>query len=457
MKVKDYDEKIKIIEEYINTKNDINEIKQKGAIYTPITITENMLSNLEKCYRNEYKSNIYENENLKWYDNSSGIGNIILIVYLKLMEGLSLKIPDYYKRKKHILEKMIYVSEINNSSIEKYKYFVNKKNKYNLNIYIGDSLAIDIKKIWGIDTIDIIIGNPPYQKENKKTNLSRGGTNNNLYIDFIKKSLELLKPSGYLVYIHPQNWRKINSNILNTFVVENDLLHLSLNYGGKLFKNVSVKTDFYVLKKNKLNFNVKTNIKCYDNKNNLIDESNTIISNIDFIPNIFNNEIKNIFEKINKYGEKRECIINSYCHKVREHVGIKSVERKYPLYNTSGNPFEYYSSKPHKDQYKKKVIMSSSGKLSPFYDDGKYGTTQDSMYFIVSNKSEGDEMVNILSSELYKFIIKICQWGNFRNEANLFTYIKYPVIDNSKEMTDKYIYDYFKLNQIEINTINNFL
>ena len=38
MKIKDYDKKIKIIEEYINIKNDINEIKQKGAIYTPITI-----------------------------------------------------------------------------------------------------------------------------------------------------------------------------------------------------------------------------------------------------------------------------------------------------------------------------------------------------------------------------------------------------------------------------------
>lgn len=45
------------------------------------------------------------------------------------------------------------------------------------------------------------------------------------------------------------------------------------------------------------------------------------------------------------------------------------------LYNTSGNPYGYYSSKPHKYQYIKKVILSNSGKLKPFYDEGIYGTT----------------------------------------------------------------------------------
>jgi hypothetical protein len=46
----------------------------------------------------------------------------------------------------------------------------------------------------------------------------------------------------------------------------------------------------------------------------------------------------------------------------------------YPLYNTSGNPYGYFSSKKHIDQDKKKVILSCSGKLSPKYDDGYYGT-----------------------------------------------------------------------------------
>jgi hypothetical protein len=232
--------------------------------------------------------------------------------------------------------------------------------------------------------------------------------------------------------------------------------HISLNYGGKFFKNVSVKTDYYVLKK-VFTLTNETNIKSYDSNNNLIIESNVNIKDIDFIPNIYNLEIKNIIKKMNLYGEKKECIINSDCHKIREHVGIKSEERIFPLYNTSGNPFEYYSSKQHKDQYKKKVIMSSSGKLSPFYDNGKYGTTQDSMYFIVLEDHEGEKLVKILNSSLYKFLIKICQWGNFRNEPKLLSYLKYPKIEKEIEINDNYINEYFKLNKNEIMIINNFM
>lgn len=467
-------EKINKIDQYITQHEikDINEIKQKGAIYTPIVITYDMLDNLVNSYKKEYNENIFENEKLKWYDNSFGIGNIVLIVYLKLMDGLKDKIKNYSDRKKHILENMLFMSEINKQSVEKFEFFINRKKKYKLNIYVGNSLNFDIKKIFLIDSFDIVIGNPPFQKENKKNNLARGGTNNNLYVNFIKKSIEVLKPNGYLVYIHPQNWRKINSDIFDIFI-DNNLLHISLNYGGKLFKNVSVKTDYYILKKinDKAKPKIKTYIKCYNGKNNLIDECEMIIQSIDFIPNVFNQEIKNIFEKINKYGEKRECIINSDCHKIREHVlsdthknftenfirGPKSEINKYPLFNTSGNPFEYYSSRPHKDQFKKKVIMSSSGKLAPFYDDGKYGTTQDSMYFFVLDKDSGEKLVKILNSSLYKFLIKICQWGNFRNEPKLLSYLKYPVIATNTDITDKYINEFFKFDENETKQIQKFI
>ena len=42
--------------------------------------------------------------------------------------------------------------------------------------------------------------------------------------------------------------------------------------------------------------------------------------------------------------------------------------------------------------------MSCSGKLSPIYDDGKLGTTQDSMYFLVETNEEGQLLVDILNS-----------------------------------------------------------
>jgi hypothetical protein len=130
-------------------------------------------------------------------------------------------------------------------------------------------------------------------------------------------------------------------------------------------------------------------------------------------------------------GKNYKCIISSNCHKVRDHVkNFSSDIYKYPLYNTSGNPYSYFSSKPHINQYDKKVIMSNSGKLVPLYDDGKLGTTQDSMYILVDTQKEGEIIIKNMNSNLYKMIIDICQWGNFRTESKLIEYFKFPTEDS---------------------------
>jgi hypothetical protein len=329
-------------------------------------------------------------------------------------------------------------------------------NELKLNIYEGDSLKVDYNKEFKIKQFDIIIGNPPYQKENKKNNTARGGTNNNLYLEFINNAISLLKKNGYLLFIHPLNWRKIGSKIFTEFINRN-IHYLKLNYGGDLFENVSVKTDYYVLK-NSNSKNYKSIIEFINNKKTFT--SNVILSNtLKFIPNIFNEHINSILNKINIYGKQYECIISSDCHKTRHHVQKGKTELfKYPLFNTSGNPFEYFSSKPHKNQYSKKIILSNSGKLSPFYDEGILGTTQDSMYILVNSKKEGNIIINTINSELFTFLIQICQWGNFRNEASLFTYFKYPdlnIINNSK-LDNEFINIYYKLSKDEINFLKNF-
>ena len=152
-------------------------------------------------------------------------------------------------------------------------------------------------------------------------------------------------------------------------------------------------------------------IKYLDNTNIKITMANMVRNNDIIVMKGYgmtkynSNERGDLLIKINKYGVNKTCILNSDCHKIREHVKSgKDNIYKYPLYNTSGNPYEFFSSKPHKDQYIKKVIMSCSGKLSPIYDDGKLGTTQDSMYFIVETQEEGLFLVDILNSNLYKFL-----------------------------------------------------
>jgi Family of unknown function (DUF5763) len=168
-----------------------------------------------------------------------------------------------------------------------------------------------------------------------------------------------------------------------------------------------------------------------------------------FIPNIITPLVYNIFEKINMYGKKYECIRSYDCETRKEHVQKgEDDEYKYPLRNTSGNPFLYFSSRPHKNQYDKKVLLSNSGRLDPKYDEGRYGTTDESMYILVDTKLEGVTIVNTLNSNLYRYILRICSWSNFRNEKELLDYLKYP---SEMVVTDNDVNNYFRLTNEEIS------
>jgi len=80
------------------------------------------------------------------------------------MKGLKKCIKDKKQRKRHILENMIYTSELTPKNCWIYKNILDPNNKYKLNIYCGDSLTLDTQKEWGIEKFDIIVGNPPYNK-----------------------------------------------------------------------------------------------------------------------------------------------------------------------------------------------------------------------------------------------------------------------------------------------------
>ena len=424
------------------------EKKKYGEVFTPMILINEMLDKLPV--------EVWTNKNLKWFDPATGMGNFPISIYLRLMNGLKNKIKNEHERKKYILENMLYVSELNKKNVWIYKQIFDINNEYKLNVFEGDTLQLNIKDIFKIDKFDIIVGNPPYQKENKKSDAAKGGTNNNLYIDFISMSINILNENGYLLFINPINWRKIGSVIFNEFIQRN-IYYIKLNYGGDLFENVSVNTDYYILK-NSMDDNFTSKIEYICDKE--LHTENVILSKtLQFIPNVFNNIINSILEKINLYGTQYECIISSDCHKIRQHVNKGKTDIfTFQLFNTSGNPFEYFSSKAHKHQYNKKIIMSNSGKLNPFYDDGLLGTTQDSMYILVNSKEEGTMLVDTLKSKLFTFLIKICQWGNFRNESQLFTYLKYPNIiqTQNKKIDDTFLTKYYKLNDVEIQFINKY-
>ena len=67
-------------------------------------------------------------------------------------------------------------------------------NNYNLNVTTEDYLEYNESQ-----QFDLIVANPPYAK--LLPNGKRASKNHNLIKPFLEKSLKLLKPNGYLLYI----------------------------------------------------------------------------------------------------------------------------------------------------------------------------------------------------------------------------------------------------------------
>ena len=101
----------------LNTINNFLNVKERekhlfGEVFTNIELILEMLDKLP--------NKVWNNPNLIWLDPANGIGNFPIIIYYKLMEGLK-NIKGFTNNKyrsKHIIEKMIFMVEINPSNIK---------------------------------------------------------------------------------------------------------------------------------------------------------------------------------------------------------------------------------------------------------------------------------------------------------------------------------------------------
>ena len=107
---------------------------------------------------------VWKNKNLKWFDPAVGIGNFPIAVYFRLIHGLKYEIKDIKKRKKHIIENMLYMSELNKNNMLICKEIFDSNNEYQMNFYQGDTLQFCPFDIFKVEKFDIILGNPPIIK-----------------------------------------------------------------------------------------------------------------------------------------------------------------------------------------------------------------------------------------------------------------------------------------------------
>jgi hypothetical protein len=212
------------------------EKKEYGEVFTPMNLVSDMLDKLPE--------HVWKNKNLKWLDPCCGMGNFPIAVYLRLIDTLKYEIPNDAERKKHILQNMLYMSELNKKNIFICKQIFDMNNEYKLNIYEGDSLKADYLKEFGIKQFDIIVGNPPYND-----NSGNKGKGHTLWTKFVELSLnKILNKNGYLVFIHPSLWRQIDHPCLK-LIKDKRLIYLEIHNvddGQKMFR-CATRYDWYVL------------------------------------------------------------------------------------------------------------------------------------------------------------------------------------------------------------------
>jgi len=383
---------------------------------------------------NKVPEELWSRENLSIIDPCCGNGNFALPVLFKLL--------NHNHSKQHILENIIEFNDINTARLNNVKN-VYCNNTYNLNITNVDYLTHNY-----INQYDLVMINPPYAKllENGK----RASKNHNLIKDFIEKTLKILKPNGYLLFITPDNWMSYaDRNTLIETLTSLQIVHLDIHNAKKYFKKIGSSFTWYIIQ----NCNSYKNINISGLWKKKYYESSVVSCVRKYIPLVYNSLVYNILQKTidNSLLKKFDVKTSSDLHKYTKRDFIndnETDEYKYKLIHTPSQTV--YASRPHKYQEGYKVFISTTDKYQVFIDN--CGMTQSIVFIQCADELVAKKYLHILQHPLYVFLNNICRWGNFNNIRILQSF---PIPDI--EYTGDYneIYSYFNISAEEVEFIVN--
>jgi site-specific DNA-methyltransferase (adenine-specific) len=383
---------------------------------TPIKVIEEMVNKLPIDW---------SNPNLKILDPGFGFGGYLFFVYLKLIQ---------YHSEEHILNNMLYGIEIEDFRFE----LVNHKLKIK-NLIKGDFLD---NKIFKNMNFDVILGNPPYQETSKTGGVQPKA--HNLWSKFIVESLNNnLSTGGVVSFVTPTSWGSPSNDVFKLFKKNNLVLintEISNHFDvGSTFSYWIVKNEAYI-------------------GNTNINGVNFDLNNFDYIQSDINSistKIHKIFNEspFPKFNWDGDTTTNHSSKKENQWSDKYSTTHPYKVYHT--NAQSYYSKIKSKSHDDFKVYLTISGYYNPLFDNGTISTSEVVPYIIVKSKKEGENLLNILNSKLYKYIVSSAKWSGFINKDILRIL---PNIGTNKEWSDGEIYNKFGIKSIEdINYIENYV
>jgi hypothetical protein len=422
-------EVIQILREYVKVAD--TEVKEHGEVMTPLTLVNEMLDKLP--------SEVWVNPNLKWLDPCNGVGTFPSVVVERLMIGLKDVIIDDCERYRHIIEKMIYVCEIQAKNMLIFHCSFDREDDHELNTYYGSFLDKGFDEhmlnVWGVDKFDIVLGNPPY----------KSGTHNK----FLVKGFDFLNQNGISLILHPSTLflsrksvkkDKIEKRCLE--IIQDNECSLELIDGFKHFEN----TGFYVPLS--ITYVVKTNnpqIEIFYNY--LIGNQNRIVkvNNLDSVFLHGNDLVYNISQKVFSKMESsvednlfRNGKVSNY------YLAINGVSGAAPRKGKIG--FDFYCFFTKKFENELTSFISTTG--IPIID--KAHTNQIGL----NSHQECLNMTNTLMTKFMRFCLSFYKIGIYMTRGELKSV---PFMDATIEWTDEMLFEYFELTNQEIKFINTFI
>lgn len=416
---------------YINSKLKPNEKskRERGEVFTPLTLVNEMLDKLPK--------EVWTNPDLKWLDPAVGIGNFPIIVYFRLMDGLKDIITDEEERRRHILEDMIYMVEIDETNANIVKDIFDN-NTYKLNIFEGDSL----KYITDDDFYDIIIGNPPFNKP------SNDSPYYNEFIEYFENKCNLL------MFVVPSRWfaggkglKKFRKKMLNKTDIE-FIYHF--DDAKKLFGNT-------IELKGGINFfliNKKYNGKCKIVNN--LNEFNIFLNKHDIlIPNVKYYELIN---KLNKYTSLSTIYLGRYFNiesNDKNLIDTKTNKDFIKCYVSQQKGFiKYINKKEIKKEINiwKVITPSASGNGCDGFGKlfiGKQNEVHTGSFisFKINTEKEAESLLSYLKCKLPNFMLSLRKITKQINNETC-KWIPLPPLD--RIWNDEGVYKYYKISRGEI-------
>lgn len=417
------------------------EKKKYGEVFTPISLINEMLDELDRYYQKKNKGkSIFSNKNYKWFDPANGMGNFPITIYMRLMDGLKKEIKDENKRKKHILENMLYMSELNKKNIFICQQIFDLNNEYKLNLYNGDSLKLDTNKEFCVDKFDVIIGNPPYNEELTKIGAKA------LYNKFIEKYID---NSKYLSFIIPSRWfsgGKGLDKFRNMMLNRKDLVYIQhFEDASKIFGN---KVDI----KGGVNYFLKSfdyNDKCKFNDSMLELNKYDI-----FVDSIY----YDIIDRLIKYENINKNYYSQDYYKIQTNDDRLCDNNKLiKCYVSKQKGFEKYIDKKHiNKEYKfwKLITARASHKANSgfgnMFIDNNSVHSKSYISFGANTENEIKSLLSYMKCKLPNFMLSLRK-NSQDISKNTCKWIPLPPLD--REWNDNEIYKYFKLSNNDIKLI----